>query len=215
MTHYLKVSFKDGSIYETSKEPQEGFEKNEWSVAGRSGVNYKKVYRKPISGALVSVKHRDTNFGQTLAVVLRNEDYFQIEVPLMDRDEISPFAENIIRQLPNLQKGMEYDVTGFVYQPEGSKYQYRGLTFRKDGTEKVEKSLSYQTANNPDGDIPPIEWKESMGKKKPNFEKRNDFLYNFMKKQLNENFGESQDVPSTPEPPKVEEKKPNVEDLPF
>ena len=36
----------------------------------------------------------------------------------MDRDEISPFAENIIRQLPNLQKGMEYDVTGFVYQPE-------------------------------------------------------------------------------------------------
>ena len=27
MTHYLKVSFKDGSIYETSKEPQEGLKR--------------------------------------------------------------------------------------------------------------------------------------------------------------------------------------------
>ena len=87
-----------------------------------------------------------------------------------------------------------------------------GFTFRVDG-EKVEKVLSYQSAKNEDGDIPAIVWEDKMGKKKPNFDNRNEYLYNFLMSTILDNF--SNDDTSTPEPTKAEVKKPSIEDLPF
>ena len=100
----------------------------------------------------------------------------------------------------------------YVYQPENAKYPYRGFTFRVDG-EKVEKVLSYQSAKNEDGDIPAIVWEDKMGKKKPNFDNSNEYLYNFLMRHILDNF--SNDDTSTPEPTKAEVKKPSIEDLPF
>ncbi len=213
MTHYLKVNYSNGAIQESSKEPQEGFEKNEWSVGNKSGVNYKKIYREPVEGTLVDVKFRDTQYGQRVSFTLKGDEYYNIEFPFLMGEEANPFTTDFVRQLPNLQKGRTYTVNAYVYQPENAKYPYRGFTFRVDG-EKVEKALSYQSAKNEDGDIPSIVWEEKMGKKKPNFDNRNEYLYNFLQKQIGENFAKDENS-STPEPTKAEVKKPNIEDLPF
>ncbi len=212
MTHYLKVNYSNGAIQESSKEPQEGFEKNEWSVGNKSGVNYKKVYREPVEGTLVSVKFRDTQYGQRVSFTLKGDEYYNIEFPFLMGEEVNPFTTDFVRQLPNLQKGRTYTVNPYVYQPENAKYPYRGFTFRVDG-EKVEKALSYQSAKNQDGDIPSIVWEEKMGKKKPNFDNRNEYIYNFIQQHIEANF--SDDNTSTPEPAKTEVKKPSIEDLPF
>ena len=212
MTHYLKVNYSNGAIQESSKEPQEGFEKNEWSVGNKSGVNYKKVYREPVEGTLVSVKFRDTQYGQRVSFTLKGDEYYNIEFPFLMGEEVNPFTTDFVRQLPNLQKGRTYTVNPYVYQPENAKYPYRGFTFRVDG-EKVEKALSYKSAKNEDGDIPSIVWEEKMGKKKPNFDKRNEYIYNFIQQHIGANF--SDDNTSTPEPAKTEVKKPSIEDLPF
>lgn len=210
MTHYLKVNYSNGAIQESSKEPQEGFEKNEWSVGNKSGVNYKKIYREPIEGTLIDVKFRDTSFGQRVSFTLKSDEYYNIECPFLMGEEVNPFITDFVRHLPNLQKGKTYSVSAYVYQPENAKYPFRGFTFRTEG-EKVDKALSYQSAKNEDGDIPSIVWEEKMGKKKPNFDARNEYLYNYLQKHIDKNFSDST---STPEPtPEV--KKPSINDLPF
>jgi hypothetical protein len=213
MTHYLKVNYSNGAIQESSKEPQEGFEKNEWSVGNKSGVNYKKIYREPVEGTLVDVKFRDTQYGQRVSFTLKGDEYYNIEFPFLMGEEVNPFTTDFVRQLPNLQRGRTYTVSAYVYQPENAKYPYRGFTFRVDG-EKVEKALSYQSSKNEDGDIPSIVWEEKMGKKKPNFDNRNEYLYNFLQKHIGENFSKDENA-STPEPTKTEVRKPSIEDLPF
>ena len=160
MTHYLKVNYSNGAIQESSKEPQEGFEKNEWSVGNKSGVNYKKIYREPVEGTLVDVKFRDTQYGQRVSFTLKGDEYYNIEFPFLMGEEVNPFTTDFVRQLPNLQRGRTYTVSAYVYQPENAKYPYRGFTFRVDG-EKVEKALSYQSSKNEDGDIPSIVWEET------------------------------------------------------
>ena len=142
-----------------------------------------------------------------------SEEMRRDETVFLMGEEVNPFTTDFIRQLPNLQKGRTYTVNAYVYQPENAKYPYRGFTFRVDG-EKVEKALSYQSAKNEDGDIPSIVWEEKMGKKKPNFDNRNEYLYDFLQKHIGENFAKDENT-STPEPTKTEVRKPSIEDLPF
>ena len=142
-----------------------------------------------------------------------SEEMRRDETVFLMGEEVNPFTTDFIRQLPNLQKGRTYTVNAYVYQPENAKYPYRGFTFRVDG-EKVEKALSYQSAKNEDGDIPSIVWEEKMGKKKPNFDNRNEYLYDFLQKHIGENFAKDENA-STPEPTKTEVRKPSIEDLPF
>jgi len=192
-THYIQ-SYYDGSLFEYSKEAKEDFVE---STNSKGTVSYRKYYNKGVDGQLLNVnrkKNANLNNREELEIVLQNgEDKFVVTFPVLNNggDEIDDFMESIVRVMPNLQKGETYNVNnwrmnkGDIVNGEEVKYNNSGVTF-KSGDTKVEAALSYQTDNNPKGDIPKVDWKEKAGKNRPTAvskEAKLDFLYGVFEKE--------------------------------
>lgn len=207
-THYIQ-SYYDGSLFEYSKEAKEGFVESKNS---KGKVSYRKYYNKGIEGKLLNFnrkKNSNLNNREELEIILQDgEDKYVVNFPVLNTngDEIDDFAEAIIRVMPNLQKGETYNVNnwrmnkGDTVNGEEVKYSNSGVTFKSNGN-KVEASLSYQTDNNPNGDIPKIEWKEKAGKNRPTAvskEAKLDFLYGVFESE-SERLGFGNNTQSTSE----------------
>lgn len=103
-------------------------------------------------------------------------------------------------------------------------YNNSGVSF-KQGGEKVAAVLSYNSENNPDGEIPRIEWKELAGKNRPTAaskERKLEFLYTTLLEQVDRlsagGGAPAQTNKNTPEPATPEQAFAPAEvedDLPF
>lgn len=194
MTNYIQ-SYYDGSLFQYSKEEKEGYQAH---TNSKGKVTYRKYYNKGVEGILKSIslkKNEHLNNREELQFVLDNvgEEY-QITFPVLNNngDEVDDFVEAIIRQLPGMEKGQTYNINnwrlnkGDVINDEVVKYSNSGVTIKKDG-EKIGYALSYITDNNPEGDIPRLEWKEIAGKNRPTAASKEGklvFLYETLKKEV-------------------------------
>lgn len=194
MTHYIQ-SYYDGTLYEYSKEPKEGFEEHKNS---KGDISYRKYYNYGVKGQLVNVsKHTNQrlNNREELTITLNDGgDEYRVTFPVLSNDgtEFDKFTESIVRHLPSLNKGTSYTINnwrmnkGDIVNGDKVLYTKMGVSF-KEGEEKVPPALSYQSDNNPEGDIPKVEWKELAGKNRPTAsskEKKLEYLYNTLNEQI-------------------------------
>lgn len=186
---FLQLDQTKGSFFEYSGSEKEGFTKVE-SSTGK--VSYRKYYEKGVSGVLESVSLVDGRFGKQIQLCIRDaEDLNMFQVDLYDqKDHVSNFAEELIKFLPNLEKGMNLEFNAYNFIPEGEQYSRRGFSLKSNG-EKINRALSngYYKKDGGDlveGDIPAVKWVEKLGKKKPSpasLEEKDDYLLDVVAKQ--------------------------------
>lgn len=225
MTHYIQ-SYYDGTLYEYSKEPKEGFVEH---TNSKGKVTYRRYYNQGVEGVLKGVEKRANQYlnnREEIIFTLENSgDDYKISFPVLSNDgtQLDDFSESIVRVLPNLTKGELYNINNWRMNKgdtlnDGSVVEFSksGVTFKKGG-EKVKPALSYQTEDNPNGDIPRVEWKELAGKNRPTAsskEKKLEFLYSTLLEQvdrLSNTQGQNQNKQSSVETNKVAD----ADDLPF
>jgi hypothetical protein len=190
---YLQ-SYYTGDLFEYSKDNKDGFQEH---TNSKGKVSYRKYYNKGVEGDLLWINRKNNehlNNREEIEFVLGDGDItYYVNFPVLNNngDQLDDFAEQIARVLPNLQKGKRYNINnwhmkkGDVINGETVKYNNSGVTFKENG-EKIEPALSYQTDNNPKGDIPQVVWKETAGKNRPTAvskEKRLEYLYEVLVKE--------------------------------
>lgn len=169
---YLKVDWKTGQFAEYSKEPQDGF--NAYTN-GKGETRYQKIYNTGIIAQLHDVELKESNYGLQLVASLRDDDvWYNVQVPVLDqRDQVTTYAVELGRFLPNLQKGQVYRVYPYLIEKDGKDnlYDKRGISFKLNNAdgEKVLPALSWKADAEASVRIPRLDWKLDTltGKKKP------------------------------------------------
>lgn len=191
-TNYIQVNY-DGTMFQYSKDSKEGFVKHTNSAGTES---YRKYYNKGVTGTLNHIDKRineKLNNTEEVRVHFKDgEDTYVLTFRVMGQgDQIDEFTEQLITFLPKLEKGTVYTINnwfmkkGDTVNGEEVKYDNKGLTVKIADT-KIERALSYKTDNNPNGDIPRLEFKEISGKKKVTGASK-DAKFEFLYSKLSEN----------------------------
>ena len=220
---YLQLDQGKGSFFEYSGSEKEGFEKFE---SNSGNISYRKYYHKGVDGVLESVSLADGKFGKQIQVGVRATDdvhLFQLDV-YDQKDNVSTFAEELIKFLPNMNKGAEISFNSYNFVPEGEQYSRRGFSIKVDG-EKLNRALSNSYYKKEDGslvegDIPAIKWVKKLDKNKPSLaslEAKNDYLLDVLAKETDrlKFVKDSSYTPNTEKPKAQSVKLDEDDDLPF
>lgn len=186
---YLQLDQGKGSFFEYSGSEKEGFEEFK---STKGNVSYRKYYHKGVDGVLDSVNLFDGKFGKQIQVAIKAEDdTHMLQIDLYDqKDNVSNFAEELIKFIPSLSKGDNIEFNSYNFIPEGEQYPRRGFSIKKDG-EKVPRALSNAYYKKEDGtlvegDIPAIKWVKKLDKNRPSLaslEEKNDYLLDVIVKE--------------------------------
>lgn len=191
MSTYLKVDWKSGQFAEYSKEEKQGFE----AYSLKNGeTRFKKLYKDGLTASLQSVELKQSDYGLQLIVAFKDGDeWLNLQIPVLDqRDQITTYAVEIGRFLPNLVKGETYRVYPYLIEKdEDNKYEKRGISFKVgdiDG-DKVAPALSWMADAEDGVRIPRLDWKEDAltGKKKPtalSVETQKDFFAGIFQREI-------------------------------
>lgn len=185
-TIYLNAGY-DGSIYQTSKTPAEGFDAH---VSTKGNTSYRKVYMKGLYGFYQSVELRNSKIGQQLSIhmVDQDENNVYLQLPFKDqRGGISTFAESFLCKLPFLTEKTLYRLYAYNIPVEGTTYKKIGLSIKlaSDWENVINEpkvgQLSYTyTKDNVlhTGDIPAVNWIPQFdGTKKLDSADKDNYLY--------------------------------------
>jgi len=195
-TRYLQLDWKSSSLYEYSKNDADGFEKH---TADSGNVSYRKYEKKGVTGELLNVGVKDSNFGPQLKLAFKGPDGDTIvaQFGLLDQSgQIdNTYPESIITHLGNLQKGQsytmfpynldaaaqqKYDETTEGREVRAKYYDKRAVSFKIDGV-RVQSFLTYKEGEATS--VPRLVWKEKIvggvKKNRPtavSIEAKDDFL---------------------------------------
>lgn len=238
---YLELDERQAQFFEYSKEPKEGFEKNESS---NGKVSYRKYYKEGVKGVLKFINERNEEFPtgtvKKMSIAVDNGDnryYMKMNI-LNQNKSMNQFVEQLIPILPNVTVGETYRF--FPYEMETTYTNRDGVekTGKNKGISvatwdldndvkllKVDKAHSFAK----DGDIPQIKWtpEEDMDgviKNVKDDKDRRNFLYKIFKSCITESNTSAQ-APAAQKPaettaPKAKTEQPALEeedhdDLPF
>lgn len=239
---YLELDERKAQFFEFSKEPKDGFEKNE---PENGKISYRKYYDKGVKGVLKYINEREDEFKngkvKKLSLVLDNgEDRFYVNFNILTaKGNMGQFVEQFIPMLPNMKQGESYRIYPYEMPSEYTDKDGNART----GTNRGVSVYTWDLANDTklvkvdrahrfgkDGDIPDVIWTKvtKMGETKniKDDTERLNFLYDVLQKSLTPSSGqgdspkeepkESPAVPQTESPaPAVEKFEENHEDLPF
>jgi hypothetical protein len=186
---YLTVDWKTGQLVETSKVAKEGFEQY---TTSKDNVKWRKFYEKGVIGELSGVEMKNSLFGTQLVLSLKGDDWYNLQVSALDqRDQITDYALEIGRFLPNLKKGEVYRVLPTMTKKDGKENMYdkRGVSFKLGDAEGEEVAPALSWAANSENPIPRLDWKKDTftGKKKPSatsVEARNEFFSALFEREI-------------------------------
>ena len=201
MTNYLQVNY-DGSIFQYSKDPKEGYRE---FTNTKGKVSYRKYFNQGIEGELLNiskVNNERMNNREELKVALKSgEDINILTFCVLNNDgtAVDEFTESLLLVLPKLQKGETYNINnwfmkkGDTVKGEVVKHNKKGITV-KQGEDKIKTDYTFEhikergTANETHvkGDVPMLKWKEIAGKNRPTAaskEVKLEFLYNILTAQ--------------------------------
>jgi len=203
---YVQIDYSTGSVYQYSKDQQEGYEKH----TNSKGVDsWRKIYNKGLYGKLESVSLRDSNFGKEISVAVKdkNGDNVFLNMPLFDaKKNLASYAESFITVLPNLKVGQEYRFYPYNIKEEGQKYSKVGVSvvpanIKEETVDKdnAPKKLTYTYTKDGvevKGDIPAINWEEDFdGSRTMNAKAKNKYLYDILLANVSESKQQEQPAP--------------------
>lgn len=191
-TKYLKVEFGTGNFFERSKEPKEGFKEH---LSTKGNISYRKMYDRGVGGEVKGLALKDTPIGKEMEFKLYSSEedvWYVICFPLYSvNGDISEFSQSLLNKCPGINLGDKIAISGYNFTPEGGSRNYVGFSIKLDG-EKLNDTYSrsfYQKDDNVlvEGDIPPLVWKEQLGKRRPTASSKEaitDFFINVLEKQI-------------------------------
>lgn len=224
---YLELDEKQAKFFEYSKDPKDGFEKNE-STNGK--ISYRKYHKEGIKGVLKFVNEREDEFPtgkvKKLSLIVDNSDtryYLNFQI-LTAKGNMNQFVEQLIPFMPNLKQGESYRF--FPYEMPSEYVDKNGITktalnkgvsihkwdLASDTKgDKVERAHSFASKEK-GGDIPAIKWDtvEDMGVSKSikDDRERRNYLYKILQASLTpDSSAGTQNPPATKEEPKAPETK--------
>lgn len=198
MKNYLQVNY-DGSIFQYSKDPKDGFVEHKNS---KGNVSYRKYFNKGVDGELVDIFKRNNQYkngAEELSLVLKDgedENVLVFNVLNQDGSSIDEFTEPLLTLLPKMNKGSRYNVNnwfmkkGDTVNGEEVKYNRKGVTVKLDGN-KIQSDITFEYTKKDGthvaGDVPQLVWKEVAGKNRPTAaskEARLIYLYELMDREI-------------------------------
>lgn len=186
----LSLDFKRAKFVEKSKEPKDGFERNDWTFHDRTGTNYRRFINS-ISGVVTNVKEEKVDFGG------RSNTFLKVFV----KDNITGDTNVISVDLWG-KYGMESDaktllggLRGMIVGEEVTMTPKENLYTNKKGVEKkaLNVYINYKNIRNdvdgkssstgyiPYNEIPRLEEVVKLGKTTWNSDKVDEFYYNILK----------------------------------
>ena len=194
MKKFLSLNYRDGKLFESSKEEKDGWEKY---TSEKGKVTYRDYYLKGVTGEFVGTKFRESEYGNEIQLGFKWEDTvfvigFKLKTQKGNFDDT--FVIPLLQVLPNLQLGETYTIFPYRFTPDGSKYESKGVSIKDADGKTVERKISlsyYKQGELVEGDIPAIVWKEEkvQGKtmRKPSaasLETRDEYMLDVLNKVL-------------------------------
>lgn len=190
-TIYLNAGY-DGTLYETSKTPKDGFEEH---TSTKGKLSYRKTYKKGLYAIYKAAELRESQIGQQLSITTTDEhnNTIYLQVPFKDqKGSIDTFAEALIAYLPYLEVGQRYRFYAYKMEVPGTTYFNTGISVKfADSWEtvvdepKVGKLLPSYTKKATGevviGHIPAVTWAQNFeGKNIPNKTEKDTYLYGIL-----------------------------------
>lgn len=233
MTNYLQVNY-DGTIFQYSKEPKEGFVEFKNS---KDKISYRKYFNKGVDGQLTDIFKKNNehiNNREEVSLVLENGDVKNIltfTVLGQQGDSLDEYTEALALLLPKLTRGNTYNVNNYfmkkgdVIGEQEVKYNKKGVTIKSEGT-KIKTSLTFEHVKNRGtkeethvkGDVPMLIWSNVAGKNRPTAASKENkliFLYNLLDSQINRLAKPSEETTTAPTQTAPPPTDLQPDDLPF
>lgn len=238
----LQVNY-DGTIYQYSKDPLEGYEKH---TNTKGTVSYRKYYNKGVTGVLTAIEKKAgpdfrNNAEEVNLTLTDGEQRYILNFPVLDQqgDSLDEFTQSLATVLPKMQIGETYSINNW-YLKKGEtingdvvKHSKKGITLKNAQGEKIKTDVTFEyikgrgTAEEKHvkGDVPMLQWKELAGKNRPTAaskEAQLEFLYGLLSKEINRLGSQDAPTPSqqatavaqTENPPATKQEV-EVDNLPF
>ena len=178
-TKFIRISQAEGSFYESSKSPMDGYTKH---VSKQGTVSYRRSYYK-ITGKLSSFKIRSQEWEDRKVTMFdvilfdreegENGTRYFISFPLFTANNtLSPMARTFVRYYKNIR---DFDQVAFAIYKD--KKGYAQLAIRGFDRSKMQdiKTDWYYSFDHPE--VPPMVTKTVMGKKVYDFTEQDNFFY--------------------------------------
>lgn len=183
--NYVNLQGGTGKFFTTSKEAKEGYEPH----IKKDGNTVFRKYLDEVMGILQSVTLRDGEYGKQICIHLKGLQEYSLQIQFTGAYGVDKFAEDLITQLGSLEKGKEYRFKGYVIEKsDDNPYERRGISIRKvDNGDfvKIERTLSYNKRGESDpAKIPGMEKTVKLGKDVWNTDKKDEFLYAHLVKEV-------------------------------
>lgn len=185
----LTLNFKKAQFVETSKEPKEGFERNDWTMNDKSGTNYKKFY-KNVKGVVTTIKEDKVNFNgrevNLLKVMLDesgSSDIISLAFELWGDYGMDSDAMNMLGALRGMEKGEEVTITPVARLYTNRKgVEKKAINIYINYVNKLnEEGKGLSTGFIPYDEVPKLESEEKRGRTVYNSDARDDFYYDILK----------------------------------
>lgn len=186
--HYFKVS-GSGLLYQSSREPKEGFEKHINEKTG--AVSYWRVFWNGIEGYLSDINVREVEFNginaKYLSIKISDEDgnYF-INVPLMtQKGGINNYVKSLVRYLPNIDLKRKV-VINPAHAKKGDQYA-RGnffISYARETPDGNDEFIQQYYKNGQNGWPDRVESTDIMGNKKFDYTVQDAFAYQVLNKYI-------------------------------
>lgn len=186
--HYFKVS-GSGLLYQSSKEPKEGFEEHINEKTG--AVSYWRVFWNGIEGYLSDVSVREVEFNgvkaKYVSIKISDEDgnYF-INVPLMtQKGGINNYVKSLVRYLPNIDLKRKV-VINPAHAKKGDQYAPGNffISYARETPDGKDELIQQYYKNGQNGWPDRVESTDIMGNKKFDYTAQDAFAYQVLNKYI-------------------------------
>lgn len=233
----LQVNY-DGSIFQYSKDPKDGFVE---FTNSKGKVSYRKYFNKGVEGVLTSIKKENNQYlngAEEIKLTLTDGEELNIlSFMILNQggDQLDEYAQSLVTLLPKMNKGETYNINNWFLKKGDNingqevRHNKKGITLKQDGTKiKSDVTFEYVKGRGTDqeehvkGDVPMLQWKEIAGKNRPTAASKEiqlEFFYSMLENEITRISGEvsQESVPTTPKKEEVvKDNSPEEDyDLPF
>lgn len=137
-----RIKNSKGVFYTTSKEPMDGYKKNEYEDKKTKETKVSYHLEKPyLKGTLSTINIKKTMFGDKLFIVLKDleeDDYLILDIPLFNgKEKLSDWVKAIAPFLGSLKYGDELDISLNRKKKDKQGYLYKSM-YIKANNDKVD-----------------------------------------------------------------------------
>lgn len=186
--YYFKVS-GSGLLYQSSREPKEGFEEHINEKTG--AVSYWRVFWNGIEGYLSDISVREVEFNgikaKYLSIKISDEDgnYFIIVPLVTQKGGINNYVKSLVRYLPNIDLKRKV-VINPAHAKKGDQYAPGNffISYARETPDGKDELIQQYYKNGQNGWPDRVESTDIMGNKKFDYTTQDAFAYHVLNKYI-------------------------------